>query len=108
MSEPPLSYFRDRIAVQANHPTRDTDGAEIDNWTTQVEAWASIEPLIGREYWGALSTQAELSHKIRMRYRAGIAPAMRILFGARVFDILSVKDVGERRRELVLMCSESL
>ena len=49
-----------------------------------------------------------MSHKIRMRYQAGITHKMRVAWGTRLFEIESVLNVGERNREIVLMCSETV
>jgi hypothetical protein len=43
-----------------------------------------------------------------MRYIAGLLPTMKIAWGAREFEIVSVLDVREMRRELVLMCTEDV
>jgi head-tail adaptor len=41
-----------------------------------------------------------------LRYRAGVVPAMRFHKGARIFHILTVIDVEERRRWLKCWCEE--
>ena len=45
--------------------------------------------------------------RIIIRYLSGIVPKMRVKYGSRIFDILSVINVSERNRELQLMCRES-
>ena len=45
---------------------------------------------------------------IIIRYLSGIVPKMRVKFGSRIFDILSVINVKESNRELQLMCRESI
>lgn len=77
-------------------------------WQDVMAVWASIEPIRGREYIQLQNTQAELTTRIRMRYRPGITPAMRVLYQDRVFDIQSVIDINERRRYLELMCIEKV
>ena len=47
-----------------------------------------------------------VSHEVALRYRPGIVPAMRFRKGARVFHIVSVIDVDERRRWLKCLCEE--
>jgi len=69
---------------------------------------ASIEPISGREYFSAQTTQADVTHRINLRYVAGVKPKMRVKYGSRIFDILSVSNVDERNRELQLMCRESI
>ena len=75
-------------------------------WETFATVWASIEPLIGREYFAQEREQATVSHKIRMRHFPGITHKMRVAWESRLFEIESVLNVGERNREIVLMCRE--
>lgn len=70
--------------------------------------WAAVEPFKGEEYIQLQNTQAELTAKVTIRYLPGIKPAMRVLYGDRVFDIKSVIDPEERHRELQLMCVEKV
>jgi SPP1 family predicted phage head-tail adaptor len=80
----------------------------IETWSTFATAQASIEPISGREYIAAQSTQADVSHRIRLRYLSGITPKLRVNYSSRIFDILSVININECNRELQLMCRESI
>ena len=100
--------MRHRITIEAPVETQAADGSILTTWETYIEAWASIEPLIGREYFAQQREQATVSHKIRMRHIAGITHKMRVAWGTRLFEIESVLNVGERNREIVLMCSETV
>lgn len=98
--------LRNRIVVQDKSVTQNAYGEEVITWTAVASVWAAIEPLMGREFMAAQQVQAEVTTRIRLRYISGLAPEMRVLFGGRVFEILSVQHVYERRRELILMCKE--
>ena len=100
--------LRNRVTIQKKSVVRDSYGAETITWVTHCQAWASIEPLRGREFMEARQAQAELTTRIRVRYQSGIEPEMRVLFGTRTFDIQDVIHVLERRREIQLMCTEQL
>jgi SPP1 family predicted phage head-tail adaptor len=102
-----IGRLRHRIAIERVTETRDTDGSVIETWSTYATVQASIDPISGREYFAAQSVQADLTHRIVMRYLSGIVPKMRVKYGSRIFDILSVINVSERNRELQLMCRES-
>ena len=101
----PLRY---RITIERPVEIQAGDGSMITAWETFADVWASIEPLIGREYFAQDREQAAVSHKIRMRYLPGITHKMRVAWESRIFEIESVLNVGERNREIVLMCSESV
>ncbi len=100
--------LRHRITIERPIETQAADGSIVTSWEAFTTAWASIEPLIGREYFAQQREQASVSHKIRMRHLPGIAHKMRIAWGTRIFEIESVLNAGERNRELVLMVSEAV
>lgn len=70
----------------------------------------SIEPLKGRELFNARQVQPDVTHKVGMRFLAGLTPKHRIKYErggvTRFFDILAVMNVDERFREHQLMCKE--
>lgn len=98
--------LRHRVTIQQKSVTRDSFGAETVSWTDVAVVWAAIEPLQGREFFSAQQVNAEVTTRIRIRYRSGITPAMRVLFGSRAFDIQGIINIEERNRELHLMCKE--
>ncbi len=98
--------LRHRIAIEAPAETQGPDGSVSQTWGTFATAWASIEPLVGKEYFAAEREQADISHRIRMRFIGGITPRMRVSFESRIFEIESALNVSERNRELILMCRE--
>lgn len=101
--------LRHRITIQyKSATTQNTAGEEVVTWAKYVDAWASIKPLRGQEYLQARQTQANVDHRIELRYQAGITPEMRVVFGSRIFSIESVLNVDERDFLLQLMCGEQI
>ncbi|MHB1652343.1 MAG: phage head closure protein [Desulfitobacteriaceae bacterium] len=98
--------LRHRVTIQQNTPTQDDEGVMADNWVDLASVWAMIEPLQGRELLTAQAITAEITTRIRIRYRDGITSEMRILYGTRVFDIQAPIDPEEKHQELQLMCRE--
>ncbi len=98
--------LRHRITIQNFTSTKDDFGQPIESWSTFAAVWASVEPLTGREYFQAQQTQAETSYRVRIRYRAGVVPTMRVIHGSRTLEILAVLNAEERNREIQLMCRE--
>ncbi|MDA8212164.1 MAG: phage head closure protein [Clostridia bacterium] len=98
--------LRHRVKIQQKSVTRDSFGAESVTWSDVATVWAVVEPLRGREFFGAQQVNAEVTTRIRIRYRSGVVPTMRALYGSRVYDIQSVINLDERNRELQLMCKE--
>ena len=106
--------LRHRITIEKTTETRDSVGGVVDSWTDHITTRASIEPLAGREFFQSHETQSETTHRIRMRWQAGITPKMRVKYDdlknnvTRYFDIESVINVKELNREIHLMCKEEL
>lgn len=100
--------LRHRITIQSKSAVQDSFGAETITWATFATVWGSVEPLTGREFLEAKQSQAEVSVRIRIRQLAGVLPEMRVVFGAHTYEVLSVIYVEERKREVQLMCRESV
>lgn len=89
--------MRDYVTIQRNTPTQGNSGEEIDNWAFFANAWIYLRATEGEESIN--------SYQARMRYM-DIVHTDRILFGSRVFDIVSVLDKEGMQRNLVLELRE--
>lgn len=98
-----------RVTIQANTPTQDTFGEEVDSWAaiTGGQRWAAIEPLRGRERFDAQQVNPTVSHKVTIRFLSTVEPAMRVLFGTRKLQIDAVVDPQERGEMMELYCTEN-
>jgi SPP1 family predicted phage head-tail adaptor len=94
-----------RITIKQVTQT-ETDTSAISTFTDLATVWASVEPINGREFFAADTVNSEISVRIKIRYRSGIIPAMRIVYSTRTFEIISIIDYMERHTELQLMCKE--
>jgi SPP1 family predicted phage head-tail adaptor len=95
-----------RVTLQTATETQDGAGQPIPAWSDVATVWAAVEPLEGRELFAAQQINAEAIVMVRIRYRPGVRPKMRVLYGSRLLGIISVIDPGERHEELRLLCSE--
>lgn len=99
-----MEVFMEYLGIHTN--TRDTTGQPIETWEEASTRWGSIEPLTGREYWQAQQVNAEMTTKITIRYCSGLTTTQRLKYGTRVFDILSIQNIDEANKYMVLMCKE--
>jgi len=89
--------------------TRNGTGEELPAYDALVATvWGAVEPLSGREFVEANQVQADVTMRIRIRYRADIRPEMRVVEGAHIYQIESVLDQRGERKELHLMSHEVL
>lgn len=95
-----------RITIQKCVRVIGSDGIAEESWQHHATVWASIEPLRGREYLQSMTVNTEVSTRIRIRYQPDITSSMRVMYNARIYNILSVINLKERNRELELMCAE--
>lgn len=101
--------LKHRISLHSSTATANGFGEEAKTWTSYASAWASIEPLQGREIEYAKSIHAEAQFKITIRYNSVVAvvtPSHRVLFGSRIFEINAVQNVMENDRNITLYCKE--
>jgi SPP1 family predicted phage head-tail adaptor len=92
-----------------NDLKRDALGQPVLEWTTVCTVWGSIEPLRGREYMESKALEADITARIRIRYRDGIVPTMRIVADdGLIYKIESVVHLKTGHRELQLMVVEQL
>jgi len=98
--------LRHRVTIQRLVTTRDSFGAALETRTDIATVWASVEPIGGRELWQMQQVTAEVSTRVRMRYRSDVVPTMRLCFGSRILEVTNVIDTEERHRELELLCRE--
>lgn len=100
--------LRERVTIQREVVTRDTFGAEVNPWTDVATVWASVRPGASGERFisAADQVQATITHTVRVRYREGLSPKMRLKWEGRFLGIQSVVEPDGRKRELVLLCLE--
>lgn len=98
--------LRQRITIQQKSVTRNSFGEEIVTWPTFATRWAEVTPVSGREFIEQSRGEAAVSHRVRIRYTAGVKPQMRVLFEGRILSIEAVLNQQEANREQVLMCTE--
>lgn len=72
----------------------------------EFEVWASVAPNTGREYEEAQKIRAETTYKVVTRFFPGITTDMKIMFGQKALDIVSVLNVNERNIELQIVAKE--
>lgn len=80
-------------------------GYREEAWVLYAEAFAKVEPLVGREYFAAAAVQAENTVKFTMRFRTDLEPANRLGYDGKQWDIRSVINPKGRNRETLVMAN---
>ena len=94
------------LKLEAMTPAPDGAGGFAESWAEIALVFARIEPASVRDRFGAGQTLEEVTHRITLRHRAGVASGMRLSRGDRNFDIATVHDPDETGRYLVCRVRE--
>lgn len=100
--------LRHRVVIQILTKAKNSMGEWYETWATWATVWASIEPNSGKNYFEGMQANSEVQGKIVIRYRTGVEPTMRVKYGNRYFNIISIVHPQERRKELHVMYREEL
>ena len=98
--------LKQSIELQSQVRTPDGSGEVATSWLTVATVWAALWPLKGTETLEGGRTVASLTHQIRIRYRNGVRPSMRIKFGSKYFNIVSIINPQTDFKALDLMAKE--
>lgn len=101
-----IGDLRQRITFQEAEKTSDGYKGHTISWQNVVTVWAKVQPLSGREYFSAHQIKAEVTHRVKVRYRTDITEKMRIKLNGRHLNIKSILDLEEKHQMLEIMCKE--
>ncbi len=87
MSNVAAGDLRHRVLIQQQVTTRDSDGVVQTIWQDVATVWSSVEPLSAREFIQSGQTQAAVTARITIRYRAGLLPSMRLVHRGQIYNI---------------------
>lgn len=94
-----------KAVIQQPTEARNSLGEFTLTWSDWATRFIALLPLSGTETINALALEATVTHRVRMRYTAGLQPKFRIIAEGRTFEIISVLEKG-RRVEHELLVTE--
>lgn len=95
-----------RVKVQSETNAPDGQGGHVKSWVDVATLWCGLEPKTAKEFLRAEGIANEVTHIARLRYRSDIEPDMRVNFGNRNFQILSVINPKESNHYIELTIKE--
>ena len=98
--------MRHRVTLQTRVSGTDAAGGVRNAWETFATRWASVDFTPVSEVWASAQRSGRVSAVFRLRYLAGVTPAMRLVHDGRVYNILSVVDQEGRGAEIVITANE--
>lgn len=101
--------LRARIVIQQLATGQDANGQPSQAWTTVATVWADVRFVSGLEAIKSDTPVHVVTASIRIRYLAGIVPAMRVQYEGAFFDIKAVlPDPGKTSIDLVVQTGANL
>lgn len=103
-----IGALRRRVAIQEMTLVPDGAGGFRSGWVTRAETWASFEPVGANEAYEDGLVTSRTTHRVLVRHREDIHPAMRLLVGGRTYEVLAAVDPDDRRSRLRLYVEEAV
>lgn len=99
---------REYAFIQRATVTRDGRGGKTEEWanTTAAPHAMAIIPLSAKQKFDYKSINVEATHQIKVRGEIDVTEYDRVLYGTRIFEILTVEDIQERGIVKWLTCKE--
>lgn len=94
------------IHIQSKTSVPDYEGGYFELWKTDNPCWASVEPLHEEQVFNYKKAGVEATHLVGIRGKISINELNRILYGTRVFEILTIKNVMEDGILTLATCKE--
>jgi len=100
--------LRHQVIIEDPPAGTGTRGERTGDWTELATVRASIEQLSGDEIVQAHQLVANATHRVTIRYTAGVSPEQRVKFGDRFLHVGAADNVDQLNRFIVLTCREEV
>lgn len=95
------------VTLQKRTVTQDAQGGQVETWLNVEGLYARIRPLNGDERLSAAQISSRMTHKVTLRYVAGLnAHDYRLDYDGRKFGIVAAVNVDERNAQHILDVAE--
>lgn len=101
-----VGALRRRLILEAPVATPDGLGGATQAYATVAALWAQVEWMSGDERWRAGRPEQFATHRVILRWRAGLDAGQRLRDGERIYEIRTVGDPDGSRRRLVALVEE--
>ena len=106
MARLPIGEMRARLALEGPVETPDLAGGVLRSWAVVAYVWSDVATLNAQQRLEAEQIGQTVTHRVTLRWRAGLTTKQRLRRGAQIFLIRGVQDPDDRRRRLICNCEE--
>ncbi|WP_228259407.1 phage head closure protein [Siculibacillus lacustris] len=97
-----IAALRSRLVLERAATAADGTVA----WTAAATLWAALSPTSDGEAERGAALAGRTGWRIECRWRDDLTSADRLRRGTRIFRILAVRDLDQRRRRLAILAEE--
>lgn len=97
-----VGRLRERIALQVPTRTGDGTGGATLTWSALATVWAEVTTTSGAEVATGERMEGRARLMIRLRYRADVTSAMRLIWRGETLNIRNARDPDGARRWLII------
>jgi len=94
-----------RVTLQKPTTSKNEVGEATLSWADFSTVWADVQALGGREAVRYAETIGISTHKVTIRYVAGLTTAYRVIYNGRTLEIGQINEL-ERRWYMEMICTE--
>jgi SPP1 family predicted phage head-tail adaptor len=89
--------LRTRLVLQQPIETPDDQGGVTRVWSSYGNAWAKVVPLAAQPGVEADASGATQNYRITLRANFSLTLQHRLVGGAKIYQIVAIRDSGDRR-----------
>ena len=101
-----LGTYRHQVRVEQRSTMQDASGELAQTWIPYATRRAAVQATPGGEVWASAQRSGRVPTVFKMRWFDGLTPAMRIIWGTKTYNVLSVVDQGGNHEELIVTAEE--
>lgn len=88
--------LKKRVVIQNFTESQNDYGEPVKSWATFTTVWAQVTDVSGKEEFRNLQVASSVITQFRIRHKTGLDTKMRVSYNSRFFNILSIKEIGNR------------
>ena len=104
----PVGKMRHRINIQTITRFADALGGNAHSFTTTVQVWGMVEPLVGNERVEGGQIESRQRFRFTLRYNANLTVDDRLNYDSRNFRILSIQKKMEIDKYQIVIAEEGV
>lgn len=93
-----------RITLQKYAITIDDEGLQKKDWVDIATVWANMTNYNNKEKFQSGTIHDKQTCEMNIRYMPNVTNAERVKYKDTYYDVLSVKNINEQNREILLLC----